>query len=1388
MAIVKQTLHIFATAAKPADLTFSRSTSATRVNDIGRIELVPANVIRQDFDSVTTGSIMGWLLEESSSNLCLQSQDLGTTWIKTNAVQTNLATLTTNTTKSPDGTNNADTLAAGSSATGIVAARQQGFTFTNGTHYTVSVFAKKKDMDYLEISNKDDNATGMTFSQAFNLSAGSTGSSGGSVYAASMRAFPNGWYRCEVSFEATANSTAEVFLKARTNNANSTTFAATSGQGIYLWGMQVEAKKYATSYIPTTTAAVARAADVAYVDSTEGKWNWDVGMSVLIDATPINTNETAAPIYHYQDAANENYVSQMSDGRVMVVANSTAQLASNPFNTGFVNSKNTNFRSMLSLKANRMHLAKNGSLSPNIPDTTLMVPLNGSSSEYSIKFFHGTGLSSGSGWLKQFKIFPVVVDDLDLQNLSFRTNEDAQSLQLNAVQVQDGTISTIKIAPAAITASKIANSTIVEANMADNAITNAKIASNAVTADSIAANTITATEIANGSIGTAQLGVDVIVAEDIAANAITVSEIRDNAVTKPKIINNAVDIAKLDVTDGNANDVLKTDGSGALGFTNPASQAVGGDVSGTVGNIQISANTVGISELNVSEGTNGQYLTTNGAGTLSFTTDSTNVGATAVGGDMTGTVSNIQIVAGAIVNADLADNSVNTDQIADGAVETAQMEDLNVTTGKLANDAVTDTKLADHASLDASRAVGTNHIKDLNVTEGKLATNSVTASKIAADAVGASELADNSVASANIINGTIVEADLADDAVTADKLAANSVVSASIVNGTITDADLASNSVTNIKINGSAVTNNKLATNAVTTNKISDNQVTIAKLAVTDGTAGQVLTTDGNGAMSFANDSTNVGGTAVGGMLTGTVSNITIPAGTITSAMIGVDVIVAEDLAANSITVSELSNNAVTTDKILNNAVTGAKIAMGSDAAGDVLYYNGTDYVRLAKGTSGQVLTQGASAPAWAADSTDVTGTAVGGSIVSGTVGAITLNNNSVTGAHLALSGQQSGDVMYYNGSDWVRLAKGTAGQVLKMNVGATAPSWAADIDTTIGDAAVGGDVSGTIANIQIAAGAVGASEIAANSVAGTHIALGSDAAGDVMYYDGTNYVRLAKGTDGEVLTLASGIPSWDADSTNVGGTSVGGDLTGTVGNASIAANAVDGTHIALGSDTAGDVMYYDGTNWVRLAKGTTGQVLTQGASAPAWSADSTNVGGTAVGGDVTGTVSNITIPANTITTAMIAADVIVAEDIANNAITVAELQDNAVTTAKILNNNVTGAKIAMGSDARGDILYYNGTDYARLAKGSSGQVLTMGASDPAWAADSTNVGTTAVGGMLTGTVANASIAAGVVTPTMLSASGTASNSTFLRGDGVWATPVTVEVDPTAVTMAIALG
>ena len=86
---------------------------------------------------------------------------------------------------------------------------------------------------------------------------------------------------------------------------------------------------------------------------------------------------------------------------------------------------------------------------------------------------------------------------------------------------------------------------------------------------------------------------------------------------------------------------------------------------------------------------------------------------------------------------------------------------------------------------------------------------------------------------------------------------------------------------------------------------------------------------------------------SVGGVVTGTIGNIQIPDNAITSNMIGPGVIVASDIAVN--------------------AVDGTHIAMGSDVAGDILYYDGTDYVRLAKGTAAQVLAinAGATAPEW---------------------------------------------------------------------------------------------------------------------------------------------------------------------------------------------------------------------------------------------------------------------------------------------------------------------------------------------------------------------------------------------------------------------------------------
>jgi len=56
------------------------------------------------------------------------------------------------------------------------------------------------------------------------------------------------------------------------------------------------------------------------------------------------------------------------------------------------------------------------------------------------------------------------------------------------------------------------------------------------------------------------------------------------------------------------------------------------------------------------------------------------------------------------------------------------------------------------------------------------------------------------------------------------------------------------------------------------------------------------------------------------------------------------------------------------------------------------------------------------------------------------------------------------------------------------------------------------------------------------------------------------------------------------------------------VDTANLAADAVDGSKISVTSEAQGDLMWHDGTNWARVAKGTAGQTL-QGntTSIPTW-------------------------------------------------------------------------------------------------------------------------------------------------------------------------------------------
>ena len=74
-------------------------------------------------------------------------------------------------------------------------------------------------------------------------------------------------------------------------------------------------------------------------------------------------------------------------------------------------------------------------------------------------------------------------------------------------------------------------------------------------------NTVTSAKIVNGTI----------VADDLADDAVTTAKIADDAITSALIADNSVDIARLNVSDGTDGQLLKTNGAGTLSFTDPPS-------------------------------------------------------------------------------------------------------------------------------------------------------------------------------------------------------------------------------------------------------------------------------------------------------------------------------------------------------------------------------------------------------------------------------------------------------------------------------------------------------------------------------------------------------------------------------------------------------------------------------------------------------------------------------------------------------------------------------------------------------------------------------------------------------------------------------------------------
>jgi hypothetical protein len=216
----------------------------------------PAGVARFDFNPVTDVSL-GLLIEEARTNLILQSDNFATTWTPSQA------SVISNIIVSPDGTVNGDKLVE--DATNNAHQITQNVTVATTTVYTMSCYMKAGERTTAMLRAA---ATGvLPASQAFiyNLSAGTAASWSGSS-TGTITAVGNGWYRCTMTLPVTIGA-GTLTYQIRTFSG-SDVYTGDGYSGNYIWGAQLEAGTFPTTYIATVATTQQRNADVATMTGT----------------------------------------------------------------------------------------------------------------------------------------------------------------------------------------------------------------------------------------------------------------------------------------------------------------------------------------------------------------------------------------------------------------------------------------------------------------------------------------------------------------------------------------------------------------------------------------------------------------------------------------------------------------------------------------------------------------------------------------------------------------------------------------------------------------------------------------------------------------------------------------------------------------------------------------------------------------------------------------------------------------------------------------------------------------------------------------------------------------------------------------------------------------
>ena len=396
-------------------ITFSRDSTATYLGSDGLIKTAQPNIPRFEFD--TDGNCLGLLIEESRSNLFPVSGDA----TDVNWTKLAVTTETDITVTAPDGTLGATkVIQDNTTAQHLIGDTVAGLTL--GGYYALSVFVKKGTNTgkiYFSVAsfsnwvNPDwqfyiDGDTGIV-TNLTNVSAANL----------KVEQYPNGWWRLSmVAQQEPAGSGSGGFWVGfgEPGGSDVSNFTGDGSSYFYVWGGQMEAGSFATSYIPTSGSTVTRSADIAQITGTNFTdfYNQTEG-SYFFNAQTFKN--VAGNIYYGESgngSANRNIMyANTSNGNAILYYTENNNNPVNTLSAGYTFAPNTSVKTAYCYKQNDFGVFATGGLSNFVTSGNIHT-----ANSFSIGMNNINNGEHLNGHIKQLTYYPQRLSNDQLQNLT----------------------------------------------------------------------------------------------------------------------------------------------------------------------------------------------------------------------------------------------------------------------------------------------------------------------------------------------------------------------------------------------------------------------------------------------------------------------------------------------------------------------------------------------------------------------------------------------------------------------------------------------------------------------------------------------------------------------------------------------------------------------------------------------------------------------------------------------------------------------------------------------------------------------------------------------------------------------------------------------------------